>query len=197
MALREFLERLFSGLSFKPEPVKTEAQKLPPPDPLPHFRFYPGCYEDGTLKQTDEACVTCGEAGRWMFGGSIYSTSRDKPVCAGCIADDRLASHYGAGFSMHDIDFDSDAGEYEIEVLQRTPGFPIYNPITWPVKDGVPMAYQGVGDQKHFWLDMDCRSAMQQFWRDNIGDELEGPAYHLLVFKTLDGETFGFALDLD
>lgn len=198
MALREFLRRLFSSASTKPEPepVTTHAHKLPPPDPLPHFRFYPGCYEDGTLKQTGEICVTCGEGDRWVYNGSIYCERRDKPVCAGCIADDRLEAHYG-GFSFFDVDFSADPGSYGDEVLTRTPGFPMFNPITWPVHGGIPMAYQGVGDQKHFWKDVNCRAAMQQFWKEMVGKELEGPTGYLFVFKTLDDTAFGFALDLD
>jgi uncharacterized protein len=168
-----------------------------PKDDKPNFRFYPGAYADECLKKADHNCVNCRRSGTWLYSGSIYSTCRDKPVCAACIAEDRLAERFGS-FVLFDADFSDEVdAEVEGEVMQRTPGFPTFNPFVWPVSDGMPMVYMGVGDDKQFWRDEACREAMKQFWRQEIGGDLDGPAYQLLVFKSLDNSKFGFALDLD
>jgi uncharacterized protein CbrC (UPF0167 family) len=184
MNIRFFIERLIGRRIFKF-------------DPKPFFRFHPECYENGTFKQMTNKCITCGQASGWLYDGSIYSICNDKPVCATCIAEGRLKSRFGNDYQLHDIDFSSDPEHSGTEILQRTPGFSVFNPIVWPVHNTVPMAYIGVGEEPRFWDDPACREYMKKFWDEEIGGDLDGPTPYLLVFKSLDDSTFGFAIDLD
>ncbi len=59
-------------------------------NPKPHFRFHPRCYENDTFRESGECCVVCGKNERWMYEDNCYSEVEDSPVCAPCIAGDRL-----------------------------------------------------------------------------------------------------------
>lgn len=164
-------------------------------NPKPHFRFHPRCYDDGTLRESSERCVVCGKTDRWMYEDSCYSEVEDSPVCAPCIAGDRLRAHFGKHFSFHDVQFSAEPGRYEKEVMQLTPGFATVNPFTWPVRNGVPMAYLGRGEEAQFWENPQCRNAMLDFWHDQQDEELDGPTPHIMVFQSLDGSAYGFDID--
>jgi uncharacterized protein CbrC (UPF0167 family) len=184
-ALRVFIERLVGRRIFKF-------------DEKPYFRFYPECYNDGTLKQSNQMCLVCGAHSNWMYTGNIYSICNDAPVCSACIAEDSLRKRFGDSFTFFDIEFSDEVDRIvEAEILQLTPGFPMFNPITWPVRKGTPLVYLGIGDEERFWKDEACRLAMQRFWHIEIGEELVEPTSYILIFRTLDGSEFGFALDFD
>jgi uncharacterized protein CbrC (UPF0167 family) len=188
MAISSILDWLFRHLS-----INSPRQR----DQKPFFRFHPECYENGTFKRTGETCVTCGESAQWIYDGSIYSACDKKRVCAPCISDANLKNLFGTDYWLHDIEFSDEVGAYRMEVLQRTPGFPMFNPIVWPVQQNIPMSYLGVAEERRFWEDHNCQRAMIDFWREETGDELNGPTPYILVFRALDHTRFGFALDLD
>ncbi len=79
--------------------------------------------------------------------------------------------------------------------MQLTPGFGTVNPFTWPVKNGIPLAYLGRGGEAQFWENPQCRVAMQNFWRDSQNEDLNGATPHIMVFQSLDGLTYGFEID--
>ena len=167
-------------------------------DDKPFFRFNPGAYDTGrSFKPSDEPCGVCARPSVWLYNGVLYAAGPQPTVCARCIADGRLDAHFGeAGFGFHDMALDEVEPELTEEISSRTPGFATFNPFTWPVIDGVPLAFLGYGDDAGMWNIPAAREAMVEAFMA-LGDELAGPTSYALVFRQVEGDRYRVWVDLD
>ena len=101
------------------------------------------------------------------------------------------------GFSLHDIDFeDIDPGLQE-ELLCRTPGVACFNPFSWPVIDGMPMAFLLYGDEKsELWELPTVKDAVRLAFGDWPWDG-KTPGSYVLLFKQTDGDQYRAVIDPD
>ncbi|MES1201570.1 MAG: CbrC family protein [Pseudomonadota bacterium] len=162
----------------------------------PYFRFHPGAYERGEFTESDETCAVCKQACGWKFEGLIYAELDDDPiVCARCLAEGRLES-VAPGYGLHDMDFESaPRPEFVAEIEKRTPGFSTWNAFTWPVRDGVPLAFVGYGADAAFkGVDAVTEAVTEAFAAYGVE---EGNPTYALVFKTLEGEAYVAVVDYD
>ena len=162
----------------------------------PHFRFYPNAYADGgPFEASDDMCGVCRRPAVWMFTGVIYKEGDDDVnVCARCIADGSLKK-IAPNYSLHDMEFsEAPAPALAEEIEQRTPGFATWNAFSWPVKDGVPLAFIGYGSDET-GQSADAEQAIRFAADEWEIDELD--PQHALLFRTLDGETIIAVLDFD
>lgn len=211
------------GLFGKPSPPVNARQLVDPPalrsiDPLvapsqgfakPHFRFFPACYDFGQgdfgggqgeaiFRRDTGPCHVCAMRDIWRYQRRVYWTRRDEPViCAQCIADGRLGELLAPGgfYGLHDteveaLDWRDPPAE---EVVRRTPGFATFNPFTWPVCGGVPMAFMGYGDAEG-WKDVP--EALAAMRAANEGEDCF-PAPYALIFKQVDGPAYRAVFDWD
>lgn len=168
----------------------------------PHFRFFPGAYEfcaggDDVFRAEAGPCDACGMRDIHAYQGIVYTARQEQPtVCAQCIADGRLATFLNeAHVSLHD----AEVAEVDwrdplvVEVQQRTPGFATFNPFTWPVHDGLPMAFMGYGDEERWKYVSDVLAAMRAA---NAGEDCF-PTPYALIFKQVDGPAYRAVLDFD
>jgi uncharacterized protein CbrC (UPF0167 family) len=163
----------------------------------PHFRFHPDAYEHGALEASDETCSACGKACVWKFAGVIYCLEPDPAaICARCIADGAVSKAVpGDEYALHDCSFDEEpAPALAIEVEQRTPGFATFNPFVWPVRNGVPLAFLGFGEDDNLEGMPEVKAAIADLSKE-MGAEV-GPSY-AMIFRTLEGDTYVATLDLD
>ncbi|MEL6569871.1 MAG: CbrC family protein [Pseudomonadota bacterium] len=167
----------------------------------PHFRFLPRAYElDGVFEKTDATCPVYQKPAGWRYVGSIYSNFRGEiQPGAQSIFERKLGSALGDDdYTLHDAEF-SDAlnADLEAEILQRTPGFPTYNPFTWPVRDDFPLAFIGYGDEAWVKDDKKARAAIAAAGQTLGEEDWDYPTSYALIFRTLDGETYAAEIDLD
>lgn len=163
----------------------------------PFFRFHPDAYEHGVFAETDEPCAACGKPCVWAYTQHIYALPPEPaPVCARCVADGNLGSVITNGdYGLHDFSFDEDpSDELAIEVEQRTPGFATYNPFLWPVRDGMPLAFLGFGEDAPLAGNVGVQAAIAALGNDMGVDIAPSDA---LIFKSLSGDTYVATLDLD
>lgn len=163
----------------------------------PFFRFHPDAYEHGVFAETDEPCAACGKPCVWAYTQHIYALPPEpEPVCARCVADGNLRTAVTDGdYGLHDFSFDEEPSEeLTNEVEQRTPGFATYNPFIWPVRDGVPLAFLGFGEDAPLAGKLGVKAAVAALSNDMGVDVAPGDA---LIFKALEGETYVATLDLD
>ena len=163
----------------------------------PSFRFHPDAYEHDCFEESDEPCSACGRPCVWKYTHHVYALPPEPAaICARCIADGNVAKAVPEGdYGLHDCGFDEEpcdalAGEVE----QRTPGFATFNPFVWPVRDGMPLAFLGFGEDDNLAALPQVKSAIAA-----LGVEMGGevaPTY-AMIFKTLDGDNYVATLDLD
>lgn len=165
----------------------------------PTFRFHPGAYDRQSLVESDTPCDACGEPSGWLYNSVVYVEGDEPQVCARCIANGSLASHFAGDYQLHDSDFDGDVDEaLAEEVMQRTPGFATYNAFQWPVLDGKPMVYIGHGDEDATWANNDAAEAIRKVWADRGHPLKPGQKTpYGLVFRELDGARYTAIIDLD
>jgi uncharacterized protein CbrC (UPF0167 family) len=165
----------------------------------PFFRFHPGAYalERKTFEPSNEPCGVCGKPSVWLYAGNIYAIGSPS-VCARCIASGALRDHFaGAGFGFHDTDLTGADPALADEVMEATPGFATFNPFSWPVLEGKPLAFLGYGDEPGMWSNLDARAAMVRAFREVLNDDLKGPTSYALVFREIDGPRYVVEIDLD
>lgn len=163
----------------------------------PFFRFHPDAYEHGVFAETDEACAACGKVCVWAYTQHIYALPPEPaPVCARCVASGKLADVVTDGdYELHDFSFDHEPPEdLSREVAQRTPGFATYNPFVWPVRNGVPLAFLGFGEDAPLAGNLGVQAAIAALSNEMGVDVAPGDA---LIFKTLEGDVYVATLDLD
>lgn len=163
----------------------------------PSFRFHPDAYEHGCFEESDEQCAACSRPSVWKYTAHIYALPPEPAaICARCIADGNVAKAVPDGdYSLHDFSFDDDpSDELAAEIEQRTPGFATYNPFVWPVRDGVPLAFLGFGEDDNLARDPKVKAAIAALAAEMGSDVAPGDA---MIFRTLDGEEYAATLDLD
>ncbi|MBH5322367.1 CbrC family protein [Aurantiacibacter sediminis] len=173
--------------------------KLPAPirqrdcseDPKPHFRFYPHAYEDGNFEESDAKCWLCGCPCGWRYVASIYSADKPEVVCARCLADGTLGS------GTHDTVASSKVVDKELwfEAECCTPGISSFNPFSWPVVDGEPLAYLGHADQRDLEKRAEVKQAMAALAKEF--DWPEVAPHYAMIFRSLDGKHWRASMDLD
>jgi len=162
----------------------------------PHFRFYPGAYEDGgPLVASLETCGCCGEPCVWKYTGNVYA--REKvTVCAGCIAADNLSNVFKDGYSLHDVELEQDVEDtLNDELFGRTPGVACFNPFEWPVADGAPMVFVGYGE--NLTKDPDAIAATKIAFTELGWHGDSRPSTYTLLFRPLNGGAMRAVIDLD
>lgn len=159
----------------------------------PFFRFSPRAYETGSFEASDEKCDLCGRPCVWQYDEGIYAATKQPDfVCARCLADDKLRAYFGAeDYLLHDISLEGVDEAIETELLQRTPGVASFNPFEWPVRDGMPLAFIGYGDDEAVLADPAARLAIAEAF------EGEDSSSYALVFRTLDGGAYEVVADFD
>ena len=167
----------------------------------PNFRFHPNAYE-ACFERSSEACDVSGEPCRWRYTGNIYGPpiTDDLTLSAKSLAAGSLANLTGEdGFSFQDVDFEDDVAEsLQSEIFERTPGVASFNPFTWPVLEGFPLAYIGTGAEYRFWKNKSVRIAMQSAWEVlELEIPLSEPNESILLFQTLDKKHYRAVVDLD
>lgn len=164
----------------------------------PHFRFYPGVYRDaGAMEESEASCDACRLPCGWRYTGTIYAVAELDNLCARCISDGRTGSALNdQHFSFHDTELECVSPEAARELLQRTPGVACFNPFAWPVLDGMPLAYIGVGDAPALTALPDVCAAVAAAFEE-IGWEPEEQSPYALLFREVDGSRWRAVIDLD
>jgi uncharacterized protein len=163
----------------------------------PRFRFYPNAYaEDGPFKRSVQRCDVCERKAVWLYAGEIYAEDEPPSVCARCLASGALAERLGPdSFALQDIVLEGADEELAAEILYATPSVASINPFEWPVLEGEPLAYIGIGDEAALKSNANAQRAIARAFAD-IGEE-SGHASHALVFKRLDEEEYIAVIDMD
>jgi len=112
---------------------------------LPKFKYFEDPYKLNIIKRDDNIrCHCCNKLTGYNYEGVIYSVHDVSNVCPWCIANGAVGEKYDATF--HDCVYDEsqlfDKSSVS-EVMERTPGFPTWQPFTWPIRDGDFCMYVG------------------------------------------------------
>lgn len=162
----------------------------------PYFRFYPGAYE-AEFEESAKQCEVCGDPCGWRYTGIIYSKEYPEVVCAACIHSGRLRAYVGARMSLHDVELEGADSELQTELLERTPGVASFNPFPWPVRNGVPLAFVGHGDDEAVQRIPEAHAATAQAALECGFDDIALPTPYALVFKGLDEAHYAVVFDFD
>ncbi|MGB7372840.1 CbrC family protein [Pontixanthobacter sp.] len=173
---------------FRKKPVRLEEK--------PDFRFYPTAYDNGgPLVASLDKCDCCRNRCVWKYTGNIYAQG-EAIVCAGCIAAGNLNTLFAKGYSLHDIELESDV-EQNVgdELFDLTPGVACFNPFEWPVANRMPLAFIGYGETLK-----ECEEATKAteaaFAKIGWPDE-KGPSNYALLFRPITGGPMRAVIDLD
>jgi len=163
----------------------------------PHFRFYPNAYADGdAFERSDQTCDVCEREAVWRYTGEIYMEGEPPMVCARCMASGALRERLPAdSYVMQDIVLEGADDDLADEILLATPSVVSINPFEWPVIDGEPLAYIGVGDVASLKGNAKAHRAIAEAFAD-LGEEGGHPS-HALVFKRLDEDEYVAVIDMD
>lgn len=163
----------------------------------PHFRFYPNAYADGdAFQRSDQVCDICEREAVWLYTGEIYIEGEPPSVCARCMASGALRERLPAdSYVLQDIVLEGADEHLADEILLATPSVASINPFEWPVIDGEPLAYVGVGDAASLKGNTRVQRAIAEAFAD-LG-EGGGHASHALVFKRLDEDEHVAVIDMD
>lgn len=164
----------------------------------PEFRFSPNAYEEGrSIERSDASCEVCFRPCGWRYTGSIYTASPPGTLCVRCIADGSLGRFIGGGgYTLHDVEMDGADPALEREVMERTPGIACFNPYTWPVLDGMPLAFIGYGEDAAVTAMPEARAAIAAAFV-KLGWDAEESSPYALVFREIDGPRWQAVIDLD
>jgi hypothetical protein len=100
-------------------------------------------------------------------------------------------------FAFHDAQVEGVDPALAEEVLQATPGFATYNPIDWPVIDGMPLAYIGHGDEAVVRADPQVVAAIARAELEAFGDASGSPSPYAVAFREIDGDRYVVIFDYD
>ena len=118
-------------------------------------------------------------------------------LCAQCIADGRTGEAVGTeDYSFHDTELDGAEAGPAGELMKRTPGVACFNPFEWPVLDGMPLGFIGVGNEAALMAIPEVRAAIGAAFAE-IGWDAEGESPYALVFREIDGGRWRAVIDLD
>ncbi len=132
----------------------------------------------------------------WRYIGEIYMEDEPPIVCARCMASGALRARLPAeSYVLQDIVLEGANEELANEVLLATPSVASINPFAWPVIDGEPLAYVGIGDDVSLKNDAAAQRAIARAFAD-LG-EAAGHSSRALVFKALEAEDYVAVIDMD
>jgi uncharacterized protein len=165
----------------------------------PFFRFNPNAFEKGrAFEQSSDQCDVCKKPAVWRHTLGVYAVLEPE-ICARCIFDGTVAAFLeNDSFAFHDIEVDEIDPELYTELLQRTPGIATFNPFTWPVLDGMPLAFIGYGDDLDVMSDLRAQKEIAKVFGE-LGDKvlLGAPCPYALVFREIDGERYIVEVNYD
>lgn len=104
---------------------------------LPTFRYHPDPISTGSIVESDNECVCCGQRRGYIYTGPVYAVEElDESICPWCIASGEAHSRFDAEFV--DAAGVGDRGSWEKvprsiveEVAFRTPGFAGWQQERW------------------------------------------------------------------
>jgi uncharacterized protein CbrC (UPF0167 family) len=112
---------------------------------LPTFRYHPDPIATGSIKPSEATCTCCGQAGGYVYTGSVYGPAelREK-LCPRCIASGSAASKYKCFFSdEHPLTKAKLARPIVLEVSRKTPGYSSWQQGQWQVCCDDACAFHG------------------------------------------------------
>jgi uncharacterized protein CbrC (UPF0167 family) len=100
---------------------------------LPTFRYHPDPIATGSIEESPNECLSCGQARGYIYTGSVYAEDDfENDICPWCIADGSAAEQFEAtfsdGYSLTEADVSDEIVE---EVTKRTPGFECWQSEVW------------------------------------------------------------------
>ena len=103
---------------------------------LPTFRYHPNPLSTGSIVESDNECVCCGQARGFVYAGPVYAEDEyEECICPWCIADGSAADKLEASFTDDEgiggDDWDEVAEEVIEAVSRRTPGFGGWQQERW------------------------------------------------------------------
>ncbi|MFJ1298458.1 CbrC family protein [Pseudomonadota bacterium AL_CKDN230030165-1A_HGKHYDSX7] len=103
---------------------------------LPTFRYHPNPLSTGSVVESDNECVCCGQARGFVYAGPVYAEDEyDECICPWCIADGSAADKLEASFTDDEgiggDDWDDVSDEVIEAVSRRTPGFGGWQQERW------------------------------------------------------------------
>jgi uncharacterized protein len=111
---------------------------------LPDFPYHLEPTKTGSVSESTNLCLVCGEARGYIYTGPIYAEDElDDAFCPWCIADGSAAAAFSADFT--DVgDAPDDVPETVLEeVSKRTPGFTGWQQEHWLYHCGDAAAFLG------------------------------------------------------
>jgi hypothetical protein len=132
---------VFDGERWRPRDLLPFEGERDPALP-PVFRHYADPIGDGTIERSDAVCVSCERARGWIATSHLYTAQDvEDRFCPWCIADGTAAARF-------DGTFNELAGGIPTErrdlVDRRTPNFPTWQDVVWPVHCGDGAIYLGI-----------------------------------------------------
>jgi len=104
---------------------------------LPKFKYHSDPLQSGSIIESDEMCLCCGDARGYVYGGLPYSEEElEDSICPWCIASGEAHKKFGADFTDYDGiggygDWDDVASSIKEEITFRTPGFTGWQQEKW------------------------------------------------------------------
>lgn len=109
---------------------------------LPQFPYHPDPVGTGSVKPSDEVCLSCERQRGYIYVGPVYADEQlDDCLCPWCIADGTAAQRFDATFTDA---FADGVGADVLETLAtRTPGFSAWQQEEWMFHCGDGAAFLG------------------------------------------------------
>jgi uncharacterized protein CbrC (UPF0167 family) len=102
---------------------------------LPSFPYHPDPIATGSVVESDDSCLACGQARGFIYRGPVYSAGPEElsdALCPWCIADGAAAARFGAHFVDVGWGVPDDVPEpVTEEIATRTPGFIAWQGERW------------------------------------------------------------------
>lgn len=104
---------------------------------LPKFKYHSVPLKSGSIIESDEVCLCCGEARGYIYGGLPYSEEElEDSICPWCISSGEAHKKFDADFTDYDGiggygDWDDVASSIKEEITFRTPGFTGWQQEKW------------------------------------------------------------------
>jgi uncharacterized protein CbrC (UPF0167 family) len=148
---------------------------------LPHFIYHPDPLQTGSLVESDEPCVCCGESRGYIYTGPVFGAEDelDNCICPWCITDGSAYRKFRAEFT--DGASIQASGRWEAEpkevpenvideIAYRTPGFTGWQQEQWATHCGDGCLFLGrMGHQELRAVGQPAIDAI----RDDVGIEDE------------------------
>src|SRR4051794_25675252 len=116
---------------------------------LPDFKYHPDPIGTGSVVDSSETCVACGQARGYIYAGPVYAEDElQDQLCPWCVADSTAHERFGAEFTDAAMigggdKWDEVPESVIAEVAQRTPGFMSWQQEEWFTHCGDAAAFLG------------------------------------------------------